>query len=118
MQRKLERMKELGCDIDGALNRMLNDSGFLLTCLNAGLEQPEFETLGEALRRGDVKTAFDAAHALKGVTGNVGLTPLYNGLVAIVEPLRAGSAAGLEEPYRRLMDERAKLRDALDHTPE
>ena len=33
-------------------------------------------------------SAFEAAHTLKGVTGNMGLTPLYDAVCTIVEPLR------------------------------
>lgn len=36
----------------------------------------------------DYTAAFEAAHTLKGVVGNMGLTPLYQAVCEIVEPLR------------------------------
>ena len=36
----------------------------------------------------DLDGAFEAAHTLKGVAGNLGLTPLYRSVCAVVEPLR------------------------------
>ena len=42
-------------------------------------------------------SAFEAAHTLKGVTGNMGLTPLYDAVCTIVEPLRTGRTGGLHK---------------------
>ena len=37
-----------------------------------------------------LRAAFEAAHTLKGVAGNLGLKPLYDAVCHIVEPLRRG----------------------------
>ena len=42
-----------------------------------------------AIDSGNLEAAFDAAHTLKGVVGNMGLTPLYKAVCDIVQPLRA-----------------------------
>ena len=44
------------------------------------------------LEQQDYEAAFAAAHTLKGVVGNMGLTPLFNAVCAIVEPLRKREA--------------------------
>ena len=113
MQAVLMKMKEHGCDVDGALNRMLNDEAFLLHCMRAALEQTEYDALGEALGKKDVKAAFEYAHALKGVTANVGLTPLYDSVVKIVEPLRAGNGDGLEPEYTHLIALKKEKREVV-----
>ena len=67
---------------------------------------PAFAGLGEALAAKDVDTAFRHAHTLKGLIANMGLTPLYDLAVQIVEPLRAGQCQEeLSGLYQRLMDE-------------
>ena len=58
---------------------------------------PAFETLGRALDEENAADGFDAAHSLKGILANTGLTPLYNTIVRIVEPLRAGKVNGLKQ---------------------
>jgi len=109
MNETLAKLKECGCDIDGALARTLNDSDFLLHCMKAALAEPEFGQLGIALKKQDAKEAFEYAPALKGVVANVGLTPLYDCVVKIVEPLRAGNAKGLEDEYADLLKTKSKL---------
>lgn len=44
--------------------------------------------LGAAIENQEWRAAFEAAHTLKGVTGNMGLDPLYDAVCNIVEPLR------------------------------
>lgn len=51
MNETLAKLKECGCDIDGALARTLNDSDFLLHCMKAALAEPEFGQLGIALKK-------------------------------------------------------------------
>ena len=58
--------------------------------------------LGNALEQGDMTSAFEAAHTLKGVTGNMGLTPLYDAVCTIVEPLRTGED---REDYTKMYED-------------
>ena len=43
----------------------------------------------DALKTGDLTAAFEAAHALKGSTGNLVLTPIFAPVSEITELLRA-----------------------------
>ena len=95
MDQKLECLRDWGCDVDGALERMLGDEELYLECLSMLLEDEGFDALGAALEQGDAAAAFDCAHALKGVLANLGLTPLLDQVEKIVEPLRAGLIDGL-----------------------
>ena len=105
----IERLKDWGCDTAGAMERMADDESFYIECLHDVAEDACFDTLKEALAAGDLSKAFDAAHALKGVLANVGLTPIYNKITEIVEPLRSGSTAGLPLRLSQLFELRAKL---------
>ncbi|MDY6296345.1 MAG: Hpt domain-containing protein, partial [Schwartzia succinivorans] len=50
--------------------------------------------------------AFRHAHTLKGLTANMGLTPLYDLVVKIVEPLREGNCKPeLKKIYDELMEQ-------------
>lgn len=69
-----------------------------------------FPQLSEALGRGDVQTAFRAAHTLKGVAANLGLERLRALASDMTECLRRGELSGAqarlaetETAYRRVL---------------
>lgn len=112
MSELTERLRTAGADMDGAMNRLMNDEALYATCFNYFMEDPSFAALGEALRTKDYTAAFEASHALKGVAGNLGLTQLYQLSGQLVEPLRHGQPentdlAGL---YEALIKERDSLK--------
>ena len=109
MSKQLEELRAFGCDIEGAMERMGDDEEFYLECIADVIADPYFDTLGKALATGDTKLAFDAAHTLKGVLANVGLTPLFDQTVKIVEPLRRGENSGLDGEFGKLMQMKARL---------
>ena len=113
MHEIIEKLKNYGCDTDGALKRVLDDEDFLILCINSALDGDEFVKLGDALKNKDIKNAFEYAHALKGVLSNVGLTPLYNIIVQIVEILRAENLDGTDIKYITLMNVRQELCEML-----
>ena len=88
MDKRIIILEEKGCDIRGALRRMLDDEDFYLECLTSVCSEENFYVLRQRLIDGQTKDAFDCAHALKGVLANLGLTPMFDKVVEIVEPLR------------------------------
>lgn len=42
----------------------------------------------EAISKGDAEQAFQAANALKGITGNLSLNQLYNHIIPLVDSLK------------------------------
>lgn len=108
--RALKELEDWGCDVQGALNRLLNSRDFYFKLRPSALTDPSFDAFGEALREKDVKAAFESAHTLKGVLGNLGLTPMYKETCSAVELLRNGILEGVEPHYSALME----LRTVLD----
>lgn len=109
MSTLLEALKDWNCDVDGAMERFMGDEELYRTCLNAVLSDKSFAGLGAALEEKEVKEAFDHAHTLKGVLANMGLTPMYDITVRIVEPLRNGSMEQLLPVYEELMEAKKHL---------
>lgn len=103
------KLEEWGCDVAGTKRRFLNDEALYMACLNGVLDDNSFERLGAALEKHDCKQAFEATHNIKGFLANMGLTPMYNIAVKIVEPLRKGTVTGHEENYKALMEGKEKL---------
>lgn len=109
MSKLIDELRAMGCDMDGALNRFLQDEEFYEECYAQVLQDASFEHLKEALDQGNTEEAFHCAHTLKGVIANMGLTPLLDVVVELVEPLRAGKIEGMLDKYEELMEERGKF---------
>lgn len=101
-----EILETYGADYEATLERFMGNEKLYLKILDMLFQDENLHKLGEALNSGRLADAFEAAHTLKGVAGNLGLTPLYNAVCVLVEPLRAGEQRG-DYPvmYRAVEDE-------------
>lgn len=79
-----------GADYAATMERFMGNETLYLRFLDMLFEDESLQKLGDALEAGNLADAFAAAHTLKGVAGNMGLTPLYQAVCILVEPLRAG----------------------------
>lgn len=113
MEMIFQALEEWGCDVEGALERFLDDKELYMACLQTVITDGNFAKLGVALKEENVPEAFDYAHTLKGVFANLGLTPMFTIVVTIVEPLRTGSASYLQETYENLLAANEHLKDIL-----
>ncbi len=109
----IDRLTAYGADMPGINARFMGDYDLYVTCLSMLLSDGAFATLGEALRAGDAKRAFEAAHSLKGVIGNMGLTPLYRLVCVLVEEVRADRTDGLMPQYDAVMDNLQLVKDMV-----
>ncbi len=99
-----DALQELGVNVKEGLGRCLNNEGFYLRMVNKALDDEEnFRRLSAAVAAGDKAAAFEAAHALKGVAGNLSLTPLYEPLSEMTELLRVGAAADYDALLARAL---------------
>lgn len=104
----LDMLEDWGCDIDEGLERLGGDEEFYETLLSGFVQENSMGELTMAMETGDYRRAFEAAHGLKGDTGNLSLTPLYEAVCSLVEDLRpayGGVAvkASLAEDYARVV---------------
>ena len=104
----LDVLEDWGCDIDEGLERLGGDEDFYETLLSGFVQENSMNELALAMETGDYRRAFEAAHGLKGDTGNLSLTPLYEAVCSLVEDLRpaySGVAAlpGIEGDYERVV---------------
>ena len=90
----IEALKEYGANTEEGLSRCFNKKEFYLKLVSMGLADANFDKLQRAVATCDAKAAFEAAHALKGVTGNLSLTPLYAPISEMTELLRGKSEMG------------------------
>lgn len=82
-----------GNDYDGALNRTAGDEELFLSLLDMFLNDKSWSELNAAMANGDAKAAFAAAHSLKGSSGMLGMTRLFDAVRPLTEALRGGDIA-------------------------
>ena len=84
----IDYLREFGADIQEGMERCMNDEAFYLELVDMVLDDESFEELSSAVKADDKKAAFSAAHALKGLTANVALTPLATVITEMTDLLR------------------------------
>ena len=103
----IEALETYGADVKAGLARCMGMRDFYLRLVNMALADENFEKLDYALSVQNSREAFEAAHALKGAVGNLGLTPLFSPLSEITERLRGAQGpvnlGGLEGEYREAL---------------
>ena len=97
----LDELSELGVNIEDALQRFMNNSALYERMLGKLVNNVKEIKVLPAIEEGDYSTACDNAHTLKGVMGNLSITPLYKGYTQIVNCLRDNNP---EEAKKILLD--------------
>ena len=93
----MEALKAWGADTDEGLSRCMGMEAFYLRLAESVKTEEHFAELFTALEEADAPRAFGAAHALKGVLGNLSLTPLYGPMSELCELLRGREDLALSE---------------------
>ena len=105
----IDSLKTYGANVEEGLARCLNKEDFYLKMVNLGLKDERFEKLGDILASKDLDAAFEAVHALKGVIGNLALTPLYEPINKMTELLRARTDTDYSELAAEVKAQRNKI---------
>ena len=107
----IDMLTAYGANTKEGLQRCMNNDGFYLRLVKMIPGDDHFQKLYDAVEAGDLAAAFDAAHALKGSTGNLALTPIFAPVSEITELLRARTetdytplVAAIREAQSRLCD--------------
>lgn len=108
---KFEKIfEEYGGDYNATMARFMGKGSLYMKIFGMLFRDDNLQILGKALEEGDLDAAFMAAHTLKGVSGNLGLTPFYDAVCRMVEPLRGREErADYQELYQEVLDEFTKV---------
>ena len=106
----IDALKELGANTDEGLKRCLNNEEFYLRLVKMSREDKTFLELKDALERNDLDDAFERAHALKGVLGNVSLTNILEPVKEITEDLRSRTEKDYTDQMNTILAELEKVK--------
>ena len=105
----IEDLKNYGANTDEALSRLMGNESFYLALIPRVFEDGNFEKLASGIAEGDMDKAFEAAHSLKSVLGNLELTPILKPMLEITELLRHRE----QIDYSPYLEEIFKQKEAL-----
>ena len=109
----LESLRAWGADTGDAMKRCMNNEAFYLKLVNRAMQDPSYENLKEAVESGDLARGFEIAHALKGVTGNLALTPIDRPVREITEQLRSRTETDYSPILSEIMTKKNELTELL-----
>ena len=105
----IEDLKNYGANTEEGLARCMNNEGFYFRLVKMAAADANFEKLFSSVESGDLEGAFAAAHALKGTTGNLALTPILTPVCEITEMLREKKETDYTALVQVIREEREKL---------
>lgn len=95
----LEELAENGADINDGLARMMNNQALYERLLKKLPDSIAEQEVLSFIDSGDIETATKNAHTIKGVTGNLSISPLYKNYTEIVNLLRSNKVEEARKLY-------------------
>ena len=105
----IESLKAYGADVAEGVGRCLNDEEFYLDLVMSVVPDARIDELEGYLRAKDLDKAFETAHALKGMYGNISITPVYKPISEMTELLRTRT----DMDYTALLNEAKRQKQKL-----
>ncbi|HKK95663.1 MAG TPA: Hpt domain-containing protein [Anaerovoracaceae bacterium] len=105
MGKRIENLRDYGIDFEEVMKRFVNDEAFYLECLDMFFQDDSMERLKESIEKKDTNAAFEAAHTLKGIVGNLGLKKLFEKVSMLVEELRLNKFDNANSMYQEIRSE-------------
>ena len=110
----LDALRAMGVNVDEGLGRCMNNEDFYLRLVGMAAADDGFDRLAKQIEEGSLDGAFETAHALKGVLGNLFLTPLYEPVSEVTELLRARQQADYAPMIAQILERRDQLKALTD----
>jgi HPt (histidine-containing phosphotransfer) domain-containing protein len=116
-QKCIEKFRDGGIDINDGLNRFAGSTELYEKFLRKFKDDKTFEDLGKAVEARNCDEAFKAAHALKGVSGNLSMICVYKITSDMCAAFRANEpekAFGMYPDLKNKYETVCKLIDELN----
>ena len=84
----VDSLKNFGANTAEGLVRCMNNEGFYLMLVKKVLSDNKVTQLEQQISKKDLDSAFETAHAMKGMFSNLSLDPIANPVAEITELLR------------------------------
>ena len=103
----VEKLNVFGANTAEGIARCVNNEAFYLRMVDKAMSDANYGKLETAIHAGDKDAAFEAA--LKGVLGNLSLTPILDPVMEITDLLRSGADADYEAILSKILAKKKEL---------
>ncbi len=91
------KLESAGIDVSDLLDRLMGNMTLISRFCKRFPEDVNYQRMIDGIEAGDVESAFQGAHSLKGVCANLSMKSLLQALSPVVEKLREGELDGVKE---------------------
>ena len=111
----IDSLRAYGANVEEGLGRCMNMEPFYLKVVGMLKDDVDgsFAKLKAAVAEHDAEKTFEAAHALKGSTGNVALTPIFKPVCTLSDMLKGNTDMAMGPECDRLANEVLEQYDRL-----
>ncbi|MDE7478067.1 MAG: hypothetical protein K2M91_08975 [Lachnospiraceae bacterium] len=110
----LDELKDLGVDVDAGLERVMDDEPFYEMMLGMFIGSVNDNPIELAdFDADDLEVLTTRVHILKGLTGNLEMTPLFDGYVQVLDFLRTNRPQEALKKYERLLPIQEAIMDCI-----
>lgn len=98
-----EDLKALGVDVDGGLKRLGNNQNLYKRLLNTFVKAMKGQEIQPDFDMANYEDVKEKAHAIKGTSGNLSITPVFEAYSEIMDLLRAGKPEEANEKLKAVL---------------
>ena len=111
----MDELKDLGVNVDEALKRFMNNSSLyerMILKLTSAVKELEVMPY---LESGNYEKALENSHTLKGIMGNMSVTPLYNAYKDILILLRDNKTEEAKDILEKVLPIQEKIISCINN---
>ena len=109
-----DELENLGLDVAEGIDRVMGDSDFYEMMLGIFVDTVNENKISlEEFSKGDLENLTERVHMMKGMTGNLSITPLFNAYREVLELLRSNKPEEAEKAMERLLPVQEKIVECI-----
>jgi len=110
----LEEMRSLGANVEEGMSRVMDDQSLYEMMLGMFVDTLEGAPIhAEDFDQPDLEDLIKRVHTLKGVTGNLSITPLFNGYMSALTLLRENQPAKAKTVFMEILPVQERFVDCI-----
>ncbi len=107
----IDNLRKYGANVEEGVNRCLDDEEFYIDLVNSAIPDNRIDELEQVIATGDLDKAFELSHTLKGMYGNISITPIFKPINEMTELLRARKNVDYSPFIKEAKEQKQKLVD-------